>query len=420
MVKLPKIVTDLLAQRGKWEKLLRAGRMRPAAFQDSSSSSHLVETRNFGSNPGALRMFAHVPHHVPSGCALVVVLHGCAQSAAGYDLGAGWSTLAERFGFAVLLPEQQRTNNPNACFNWFEPGDITRGHGEALSIRQMVDKMVSDHGVDPQHVFVTGLSAGGAMASVMLATYPDVFAGGAIIAGLPFGAASNVQQAFETMYQCPARSARTWGDLVRGASPYAGPWPRISVWHGGADATVVPSNAQEIVKQWTDVHGLSAVPSHQAIVDGYPRQVWVNQAGEEVIESYTIPHMMHGTPLATGNRHDECGAEGPFLLEVGISSSYHIAKFFGLTAHVAPAVDNKIVTVDPQAPHHGRPSVQHPALDGEILEGEILEGEILQGEDIGRRHRHRSPEDNPTSPPLFVDVGEVITKALRAAGLMKN
>ena len=240
------------------------------------------------------------------------------------------------------------------------------------------------------------------MASVMLATYPDIFAGGAIIAGLPFGAASNVQQAFETMYQCPARPARTWGDLVRGASPHAGPWPRISVWHGGADATVVPSNAQEIVKQWTDVHGLSITPSVQAVVDGYPRQVWVNQAGEEIIESYTIPHMMHGTPLATGNGHDECGAAGPFLLEVGISSSYHIAKFFGLTAHVAPAAGDAIVVNDLRG-------------DKPLAQPRVLEGEIL-----GPQDAQPAPEEIPTPPVFPVDVGAVITKALKAAGLMKN
>ena len=196
----------------------------------------------------------------------------------------------------------------------------------------MVDRMISDHDIDPRRVFVTGLSAGGAMASVMLATYPDVFAGGAIIAGLPYGAANNVQQAFQTMFQSPPRDARAWGDLVRGASPHAGPWPRVSVWHGGVDATVIPSNAGEIIKQWTDVHGLPVAPTAQAIVDGYPRQVWVNAAGDEVIESYTITNMAHGTPLATGEADHECGAAGPFLLEVGISSSYHIAKFFGITA----------------------------------------------------------------------------------------
>jgi feruloyl esterase len=67
------------------------------------------------------------------------------------------------------------------------------------------------------------------------------------------------------------------------------------------------------------------------MVDGYPRSVWVNRAGDELIESYAITHMAHGTPLATGESENQCGAAGPFLLEVGISSSYHIAKFFGLT-----------------------------------------------------------------------------------------
>ena len=100
-----------------------------------------------------------------------------------------------------------------------------RGHGEAASIRQMIATMVSDHGVDPAGVFVTGLSAGGAMTSVMLATYPEVFAGGAIIAGLPYGAATNVQQAFENMYRCPPRAACAWGDLIRQASSHKGPWP---------------------------------------------------------------------------------------------------------------------------------------------------------------------------------------------------
>ncbi len=97
------------------------------------------------------------------------------------------------------------------------------------------------------------------MTSVMLATYPDVFAGGAIIAGLPYGAATNVQQAFENMYQCPPRSARAGAIWCGGVSPQ-GPWPRISVWHGGADATVIPPNATEIIKQWTDVHGLPPEP----------------------------------------------------------------------------------------------------------------------------------------------------------------
>ncbi|RYG28589.1 MAG: hypothetical protein EON93_18310, partial [Burkholderiales bacterium] len=74
--------------------------------------------------------------------ALVVVLHGCTQTAAAYDLGSGWSQLAEEKGFAVLFPEQQRSNNANLCFNWFEPGDIRRDNGEAASVKQMIDHVV--------------------------------------------------------------------------------------------------------------------------------------------------------------------------------------------------------------------------------------------------------------------------------------
>ena len=84
---------------------------------------------------------------------------------------------------------------------------------------------------------------------------------------------------------------------------------------------MIPSNADEIVKQWTNVHGLAPAPTIENIVDGYPRQVWRNRAGEDLIESYTIPDMAHGTPLAVGNDQDQCGAAGAFLLDVGISSS---------------------------------------------------------------------------------------------------
>jgi feruloyl esterase len=220
--------------------------------------------------------------------------------------------------------------NPNNCFNWFLPEDTARGSGEALSIRQMIAAAIAAHGIDRARVFVTGLSAGGAMTSVMLATYPDVFASGAIIAGLPYRAASNIKEAFECMSHSPQRPAREWGDLVRGASRHVGPWPRVSVWHGGADATVNPTNAAEIVKQWADVHALRSTPCKE-IVDGYPREVWCDAFGAEVIESYTIPHMAHGTPIAVGNGKTRCGAAGPFLIDVGISSSYHIAKFWGLT-----------------------------------------------------------------------------------------
>ena len=131
--------------------------------------------------------------------------------------------------------------------------------------------MVSDHNVDPRRIYITGLSAGGAMTSVMLAVYPEVFAGGAIIAGLPFGIASNVREALGGMMQSTQRPSDKLGDLVRKASKHNGPWPKMSVWHGSADRTVNPGNANEIVKQWLDVHGLPSAPMSVGDVDGHPR-----------------------------------------------------------------------------------------------------------------------------------------------------
>jgi len=324
------IIPILDGHRQRWKELVdTALRANTPAPRVVSEYSGLTEIHNFGPNPGALRAFEYVPARPDP--ALVVVLHGCAQTAADYDLGAGWSTLADRYGFVLLLPQQQAANNPKMGFNWFLPGDIARGEGEALSIRQMVETMIVAHGIDRRRVFVTGLSAGGAMTSVMLAAYPDVFAAGAIIAGLPYRTATNVNEAFQSMFQVRPRPAPEWGDLVRAASPHQGPWPRVSVWHGGADSMVRPENADEIVKQWVDVHGLHHAPTRVEKIDGYPRQVWRNRAGHDVIESYTIPGMAHGTPLAAGLSDRHCGVPGAFLLDVGISSSYHIAKFWGLT-----------------------------------------------------------------------------------------
>jgi poly(hydroxyalkanoate) depolymerase family esterase len=373
--------------------------------------SPLVEITGFGSNPGDLRMFSFVPENLPQGPALVVVLHGCGQTAAGYDLGAGWSTLAKRYGFVLLMPQQQPSNNAQGCFNWFNPEDTARESGEAGSIRQMIARMVGDHKINERRIFVTGLSAGGAMTSVMLATYPDVFAGGAVIAGLPYGVATNVREALNGMFQSPSHPASELGDLVRNASNHKGPWPKLSVWHGSADRTVNPANANEILKQWLDVHHLPSSPMSEATVDGYPRQVWWNADGETIVESYTITDMAHGTPLGTADNDVRYGAQGAFLIEAGISSSYHIANFFGLTEWIpqsrevakpasAGASKQAAKTIPAAAP------VFAPAPDLSL---------VLWPRAIPVRRPE--PPRQPRRPAI--DVGSVITRALTAAGLMK-
>ncbi len=232
-----------------------------------------TEVSGFGSNPGNLRMFKYVPAGLPANAPLVVAMHGCSQTASSYDAETGWQMLADRWHFALLLPQQQSGNNASGCFNWFTTADTSRGQGEPLSIKQMVDRMILDHGIAGDRVYATGLSAGGAMTAVMLATYPDVFAGGAILSGLPYRCATSQTAAFSCMNPGNELAPSAWGDKVRAASNWNGPWPIVSIWHGDADYVVRPANLTEAMEQWTNVHGIDAVADVADTVAGYPHKV---------------------------------------------------------------------------------------------------------------------------------------------------
>lgn len=399
---------NLAALRGRWRDQMAdaAGRSPSGSTKRSARATPLTEVVDFGSNPGHLRMFTFAPAGRPASPALVLVLHGCTQDAAGYDAGAGWSTLAGQHGFVLVFAQQTTSNNQNACFNWFLPTDTTRDKGEALSIRQMVEHAAVEYGADRDRIFVTGLSAGGAMAAAMLAAYPDVFAGGGIVAGLPAGVATNLQQALGAMYGGGgSRGAHELGDLVRAASPVQGRWPRVSIWHGTADTTVKPSNADDLVRQWTDVHGLDAASPRRSSVDGQVREVWCDASGREVVEAFHIAGMAHGTPLQVGDEDGMCGEAGAFLLDVGISSSSHMAAFWGL---VGPEPARREAAQQRPAGHEMAAGQERAA--GEVPRGRV---EILPPERKGAGPEPREPKAQPGG-----EIGMVITDALRRAGLM--
>lgn len=352
----------------------------------STRTSRLSELMAFGSNPGALRAHSYLPDVLPPNAPLVVVLHGCTQTAADYDHGSGWSQLADRHGFALLYPEQQRANNPNLCFNWFLPGDIRRDSGEALSIAQMVRGMVAAHDLDRRRVFVTGLSAGGAMAAVMLASYPEIFSGGAIIAGLPFGCASTVPEALERMRGQGLPPETALQRALHGASSHTGPWPTLSVWHGLRDHTVAFANGEAILSQWRGVHGLDAAPSETLTVSGHNRRIWRDAGGVARVEAFAVAGMGHGTPL---DASDGIGAPGAFMLNAGISSTRHIAAFWQLTEPVR-AVAPERLTADAAATVSTQRQNGRPLPDGP------------------------KPERPAPSGPA-----KIIEDALRAAGLMR-
>jgi len=214
-----------------------------------------------------------------------------------------------------VFPEQTSANNANKCFNWFQTSDATRGQGEALSVKQMVDYAVTHYGSDPHRVYVTGLSAGGAMTAVMLATYPDVFTGGAIVAGIPYRCATDLTSGLSCQTGATSKSPAQRGDLVRAAdSGYHGPWPRVAVWYGTSDSVVNTANATQSRDQWTNVWGIGQTPSATSTLPGgTTMEAYDDAGGNPVVELYKVQGIGHGTPVAPGSAENQCGATGAYF-----------------------------------------------------------------------------------------------------------
>lgn len=296
-----------------------------------ASAAGLTEITGFGTDPGNLSMYAYAPDGLPAEAPVVVALHGCTQNANDYYTHSGWPEFADRYGFSLVLPQTSAANNANSCFNWFEPGDSTRGQGEALSIKQMVDEAVARYDGDPGRVYITGLSAGGGMTANMLAAYPDVFAAGSIASGLPAHCANSVAAAYTCMYAPADRTPGQWGDLVRSAAPAGtASWPRVAIWQGTADTTVRPANATELRDQWTDVWGIGQTPSRtEELAGGTTLSVYDDASGAPAVEVYSVAGMAHGLAVDPGSGAEQCGTAGTYYLDT-ICSSYRTARFWGL------------------------------------------------------------------------------------------
>ncbi|HYD07959.1 MAG TPA: PHB depolymerase family esterase [Reyranella sp.] len=305
----------------------------PVPGEEPLPTGGVVPVASFGSNPGALKMYAYVPPGMRRDAPLVVVMHGCNSNAATMDAEPGWIEMADAYKFALVLPETSYVNEPNySCFRSWDPAHNRRGVGESLSIKQMVDHMQKAYRTSRTRVFATGFSSGAINTSVLLAAYPDVFAAGAEMSGHPYRCASSYDEFVNCNLFGRTRTAQEWGDLVREAYPgYAGPRPRMSIWHGTADPVVTQLNAPEVVKQWTNVHGIDDTPDVTDLVNGYPHFVWTDSAGTPKVERYVLTGMSHQIAINPfGPLAPKCGVEDGFSHVSAVCSAYYVAKWFGI------------------------------------------------------------------------------------------
>lgn len=287
----------------------------------TSGTATLTAIPSFGDNPGGLAMYAYAPASAKPGAPVVVALHGCTQSATAYA-NAGWNAIADQIGVVVVYAEQATTNDFQRCFRWWEPAHTTRDRGEAKSIRSMVDAARAKYGSGD--AYVTGLSAGGAMTAVMLATYPDVFRAGAIMSGLPYHCAQTKNDAYGCMSGKDLAPA-AWRALL--PSEVLGQPPRVSIWHGDTDYVVRTTNATQLVRQWTAANQLTDEPTATETVGPATHDVYRDARGVARVERWTIRGMSHGVAL---DPKGGCGTAAAYMLDEGLCSAQKAAEFFGL------------------------------------------------------------------------------------------
>lgn len=276
----------------------------------------------FGDNPGQLSASYYTPaqDHKP----LVVLLHGCSQNGQELAEKSGLLSLAKN-RFAVLVVQQSGQNNIKSCFNWYSDDDYNKDGGESLSIKNMI--VTLKQRLKSTDTYIMGLSAGGAMTSVMMVNYPELFRAGAVIAGIPFPCADGLIKAISCMKNGPSQTIQELTALVKSRNQSTQQWPQLSVWTGTADKIVNPSNAKALALAWVALRKLSGKAEITQRAE-FTISVWRNQQ-QPLVELVELNDLGHGimvdTPVTPGEDM------GGFLLNASISTVKHITQFWRLT-----------------------------------------------------------------------------------------
>lgn len=276
---------------------------------------------SFGNSAGTRPYKLYVPGGPLEGPApLVVMLHGCKQNPDDFAAGTRMNQLAQQQGWFVLYPGQQRSANQMGCWNWFQEGDQQRGRGEPSIIADMTREIAATHAIDPNRIFVAGLSAGGAMAAIMATTYPELYAAAGIHSGLPHAAANDLVSALRAMKQGPGAHRRGRTAEERSTVP-------TIVFHGDRDTTVHPCNGDEVIAQarWSSLAAVTpgqaetqrgAVPSGRS----FTRTIHRDASGRVDAEHWVI----HGA----GHAWSGGSAAGSYTDPLGPDASGEMLRFF--------------------------------------------------------------------------------------------
>jgi poly(hydroxyalkanoate) depolymerase family esterase len=275
-------------------------------------------SRSFACAAGSRNYKLYIPRRPQTGRrALLVMLHGGTQDANDFAAGTRMNALAEEHGFIVAYPSQSKAANASLCWNWFSPENQMRGRGEPAIIAGITSEIVTEYAVDPARVFVAGLSAGGAMAAVMGATYPDLYAAVGVHSGLPYRSAADLPSAFAAMRG--DAGLRGGSRKSRGAGNDS-PRVRTIIFHGDADNIVHSSNAANMVEAERAGQSVEHAEARHAAIRAHTRTVTRDKTGAVVVEQWIV----HGS----GHAWSGGSPDGTYTDPHGPDASREMLRFF--------------------------------------------------------------------------------------------
>ncbi len=254
-------------------------------------------------------MYTPTTYHLGTAVPLLVLLHGCTQTAADYAAGTGMNQLAEQYGFIVVYPQQTRMSNRTLCWNWFKTSHQFRDRGEPAIIAHMVQAIkesTSQWTIDSSRVYVVGASAGAAMAVILGATYPDIFAAIGVHSGVEYQAVTNIISGLTVMRRGGPDPEKQGRKAYEAMGSYKRMMPTI-VFQGTHDKIVRPTNGDQVVQQWMQTNHLASQGLYVAdfkypttttsgqVPGGYSYTVytWKDHTGKEVQQYWKILGLGH-------------------------------------------------------------------------------------------------------------------------------
>ncbi|MES1206273.1 MAG: PHB depolymerase family esterase, partial [Pseudomonadota bacterium] len=279
-----------------WGRLVvaaAASALTLAVAAPPAAAATVQQITGFGSNPTGIGMYLYTPSNVVAHPPILVGVHACHGK--GTDVctqGSPFAAQADKYGFLLICPSAVSSDG---CWDVHSSADLTHDNGgDAAGIISMVNYVIQNKNGDASKVYAAGHSSGGMMTNVLAGSYPDVFKAGAAFAGVAFGCfAQGMVDSLGWNSSCAtgnvSMTGMQWGNLVRAAYPgYAGPRPRMQLWHGTADATVNVNNFKEEIKEWTNVLGVSETPTsteNDAIQSGWIRTRYTDSCGGAQVEA---------------------------------------------------------------------------------------------------------------------------------------